>query len=57
MPKTLSLSTELVNAVLQYLGTRPFQEVNQLINGIQSEAGPQVQAAQEPEVLDVTGTH
>lgn len=55
MPKTLNLSTELVNAVLQYLGTRPFQEVNQLINGIQAEAGPQV--TQEPEVLDVTGAH
>jgi len=46
MPKTISLSTELVNAVLQYLGTRPFQEVNQLINGIQSEASPQVQPAE-----------
>ena len=57
MPKTLTLSTELVNAVLQYLGTRPFQEVNQLISGLQAEAGPQVQASQEPEVLDVTGTH
>jgi hypothetical protein len=55
MPKTLSLSTELVNAVLQYLGTRPFQEVNQLINGIQAEAGPQVIEATE--AMDVTGTH
>jgi hypothetical protein len=52
MPKNLTLSTDLVNAVLQYLGTRPFQEVAQLINGIQSEAGPQVQAAQE-EVTEV----
>jgi len=52
MPKTLTLSTDLVNAVLQYLGTRPFQEVAQLINGLQSEAGPQVQAAKE-EITDV----
>ena len=54
MPKTLTISTELLNAVLQYLGTRPFQEVTQLINGLQSEAGPQVKEATE--VMDV-GTH
>jgi hypothetical protein len=47
MPKTLTLSTDLVNAVLQYLGSRPFQEVAQLINGIQSEAGPQIASAKE----------
>jgi hypothetical protein len=40
----------LVNVILQYLGTRPFQEVNQIINGIQAEAGPQI-AQQEPEVV------
>ena len=51
MPKTFKLSTDLVNAVLQYLGTRPFQEVAQLINGIQSEAGPQVK--QDEEITDV----
>lgn len=50
MPKTLTLSTDLINAVLQYLGTRPFQEVAQLINGLQSEAGPQVQVAKEEPV-------
>jgi len=59
MPKHIALSTDLVNIVLQYLGTRPFQEVNQIINGIQAEAGPQIQAAQtaqsEPEVMEVTG--
>ena len=52
MPENLTLSTNLVNAVLQYLGTRPFQEVAQLINGLQAEAGPQVQAAKE-EITDV----
>jgi hypothetical protein len=55
MPKHIALTTELVNVVLQYLGTRPFQEVNQIISGIQAEAGPQIQAAQEPEVMEVTG--
>ena len=57
MPKTLTFSTDLVNAVLQYLGTRPFQEVAQFINGLQSEASPQIKEAQEAEVMDVTGTH
>jgi hypothetical protein len=56
MPKHIALSTDLVNVVLQYLGTRPFQEVNQIISGIQAEAGPQIQAAQaEPEVMEITG--
>lgn len=52
MPKHIALSTELVNAVLQYLGTRPFQEVNQLVNGIQAEASPQVK--ESIEIMDVT---
>jgi hypothetical protein len=39
----IALSTELVNAVLQYLGNQPFVQVTQLINGIQQEA--QAQAA------------
>lgn len=55
MPKTLNLSTELVNAILQYLGTRPFQEVTQIISAIQAEAGPQVKEVAE--VMDVTGAH
>lgn len=38
----IALSTELVNAILQYLGSRPFVEVAQLINGIQGEAQGQV---------------
>ena len=38
----ITLSTELVNAILQYLGSRPFVEVAQLINGIQQEAQGQI---------------
>jgi hypothetical protein len=34
----ITLSTELVNAILQYLGSQPFVQVTQLINGIQNEA-------------------
>ena len=37
----IKLSTNLVNAVLQYLGSRPFVEVAGLIQGIQKEAAEQ----------------
>ena len=39
----VKLTANLVNAVLQYLGSRPFVEVAQLIQAIQKEA-----AASEP---------
>jgi hypothetical protein len=52
MPKHIALTTELVNIVLQYLGTRPFQEVHQIIAGIQAEANVQMQKQQE--VMEVT---
>lgn len=35
---TLTLSTQLVNAVLGYLGSRPYQEVFQLVDALQKEA-------------------
>jgi len=38
----LTLSTQLVNQILGYLGTRPYQEVFQLIDGLQKEAKNQV---------------
>ena len=34
----LKLKTELVNAILQYLGSRPFVEVAGLIQAIQQQA-------------------
>ena len=40
----LTFSTNLVNAILQYLGTRPYTEVFQVIEAIQKEA----KAASEP---------
>ena len=43
----ITLSTQLINAVLGYLGTRPYQEVFQLIDGLQNEAKSQVQPAVE----------
>jgi hypothetical protein len=38
----IKLTLGLVNAVLQYLGTRPYAEVFPLIAEIQSQATPQV---------------
>lgn len=40
----LTFSTNLVNAILQYLGSRPYTEVFPLIEAIQKEA----KAASEP---------
>ena len=38
----VTLSTQLVNAILQYLGNQKFVEVANLINGIQQEAQGQL---------------
>jgi hypothetical protein len=43
----LTLSTQLVNALLGYLGSRPYQEVFQLIEALQKEAKNQVPPANE----------
>lgn len=42
----LTLSTNLVNGILQYLGNQPYAQVANLIQGIQQEA--QAQAPQAP---------
>ena len=44
----LQLSVNLINAVLQYLDTRPHGEVRRLIDGIQQEAQAAAAAAQAP---------
>ena len=38
----IELTLNLVNAVLQYLGTRPYQEVFPIIQAIQEQATPQL---------------
>jgi len=43
----VTLSTTLVNNIMAYLGTRPFQEVFQLIDAVQKEAQSQQQAPVE----------
>lgn len=47
----IKLSTNLINAILQYLARRPFDEVAGLIQAIQQEASKQgaQPVAQEPE--------
>jgi hypothetical protein len=39
----LTLSTQLINGILQYLSNQPYAQVAQLIEGIQKEAQEQVQ--------------
>lgn len=41
-PQKIELTLNLVNAVLQYLGSRPYAEVAPLIMEIQGQAIPQV---------------
>ena len=40
--ETIILKLKTVDKLLNYLGTRPFQEVAGLINMVQSEAHPQL---------------
>jgi hypothetical protein len=49
----LKLSTQLINGILQYLGTRPFVEVAGLINEIQKQAAAQgATPAEQPKAED-----
>ena len=45
MPEQITLKTATVNAILQYLGTQPYQSVAGLIQAIQQEAQGQVSEA------------
>ncbi len=42
----LALSVNVINAILQYLDTRPHNEVRRLIDAIQTEAQQAAQAVQ-----------
>jgi len=46
MNDKLTLSTQLVNQILGYLGSRPYQEVFALIDALQKEA--QASMAEQP---------
>jgi hypothetical protein len=43
----VEVSLPLMNGVLQYLGTKPFQEVFQLVNAIHAEVQPQIMVPDE----------
>jgi hypothetical protein len=45
----IKLSTNLVNAIMQYLGTRPYADVFQLVDAIQKEAKEQAQPPAQAE--------
>jgi len=60
----LTFSTDLINAILQYLGSRPYVEVSGLIKGIQdqavaqgaTQAQPPVETAPEEQTAEVAPT-
>ncbi len=43
MNDDVKLSLQLVNGVLNYLSTRPYGEVFQIVNAIHGEVQPQIQ--------------
>ena len=43
----MTVSTQLLNNIMGYLGTRPYQEVFQLVEALQAEAKAQTQAPVE----------
>ena len=46
----IQLNLSLINGILNYLGTRPYGEVFQIVQAIQEQAGPQVPTPEaEPE--------
>ena len=47
--ENITLPTNLVNAILQYLASRPYGDVVQLIAEIQKEAASQAVKEQQPE--------
>lgn len=42
MNEEVKVSLQLVNGMLQYLGTRPYGEVFQIVNAIHGEVQPQI---------------
>ena len=47
----VKVTVELLNAVMSYLGTRPYQEVFMLVTEIQKQAVPQIKPEPAPEVV------
>lgn len=47
--ETLKISTQLLNSLIGYLGSRPYQETFQLIQALQEEAKNQSEDTQPTE--------
>jgi hypothetical protein len=54
--QNITLSLNLVNGVLQYLGTRPYGEVFQMVQAIQEQAIPQIKVPEVAEPEAAGGT-
>ena len=48
----LSFPIDLINAILQYLDTRPHREVRQIIDAMQKEANEQIKSDPVAEVVE-----
>jgi hypothetical protein len=44
VPQTVTLSVQLVNAILGYMGNQPYVQVRQLIEAVEKEAAGQFSA-------------
>ena len=44
----IKISVDVLNAILAYLGARPYQEVNSLIKAVQDAAKEQLEAPTPP---------
>ena len=53
----IKLSTNLLNAILQYLGTKPFAEVTGLIQAVQQEAAKQGAQQTPPVATSLQDAH
>lgn len=51
MNENVKVSLQLVNGILQYLGTRPYGEVFQIVNAIHAEVQQQIQNQINPPVV------
>ena len=49
----INLNLSLVNGILQYLGTRPYGEVFQLVQAIQAQAAPQVTPVEDSQAAEL----
>jgi len=51
----VTLKLNLINGILGYLGTRPYQEVFALVQEIQAQAIPQINVAQPTDEQETAG--